>query len=128
MALSVESGTKSHTFPDAVSLAGWQLLATLEPMRSVGIKILNSRLSEYGRMAASGETIPVTDRDRVVGETGLPRETRSPVLADAELAVAVRKGWLAPPLLPLVRTPPVPEPSVPFGEMLAELEGDRSNR
>ena len=32
-------------------------------MRSVGIKVLNSKLSEYVRLAASGETILVTDRD-----------------------------------------------------------------
>jgi len=40
-------------------------------MRSVGIKALNSRLSEYVRLAASGETILVTDRDRVVAAGGL---------------------------------------------------------
>ncbi|MDE0627599.1 MAG: hypothetical protein OXH99_14490 [Bryobacterales bacterium] len=97
-------------------------------MRSVGIKILNSRLSEYVRIAASGETILVTDRDRVVAEIGPPRETRSPVLADAVLADAVRKGWLTPPLLPLAGTPPVPEPRVPLVEVLVELEVDRSER
>ena len=37
-------------------------------MRSVGTKVLNSRLSEYVRLAASGETTLVTDRDRVVAE------------------------------------------------------------
>ena len=97
-------------------------------MRSVGIKVLNSRLSEYVRMAASGETILVTDRDRVVAEIGPPRESRSPVLADAILADAVRKGWLTPPLLPFAGTPPVPEPVAPLDEVLAELEGDRSER
>lgn len=79
-------------------------------------------------MAASGETILVTDRDRVVAEIGPPRETRSPVLADAVLADAVRKGWLTPPLMPLVGTPPVPEPRVPLEKVLAELEVDRSER
>ena len=68
-------------------------------MRSVGIKVLNSKLSEYVRLAASGETILVTDRDRVVAELGPLRETRSPVLADAFLADAVRSGMLAPPAL-----------------------------
>ena len=47
-------------------------------MRSVGIKVLNSKLSEYVRLAAAGETILVTDRDRVVAELGPLRETRSP--------------------------------------------------
>ena len=97
-------------------------------MRSVGIKVLNSRLSEYVRLAATGETILVTDRDRVVAEIGPPRETRSPILADAVLADAVRNGWLTPPLLPFAGTPPVPEPVAPLDQLLAELDGDRSER
>ena len=68
-------------------------------MKSVGIKALNSKLSEYIRLAASGETILVTDRDQVVAEPGPLRETRSPVLADAFLAEAVRSGVLTPPRL-----------------------------
>lgn len=31
-------------------------------MRSVGLKILKNKLSEYVRLAASGETVLVTDR------------------------------------------------------------------
>lgn len=68
-------------------------------MRSVGIKVLNSKLSEYVRLAASGETILVTDRDQVVAELGPLRETRSPIVADAFLAEAVRSGVLTPPRL-----------------------------
>ena len=64
----------------------------MQSMRSVGIKALNSRLSEYVRLAASGETVLVTDRDRVVAELGPPRENRNPILADAFLVDAVRKG------------------------------------
>ena len=54
-------------------------------MRSVGIKVLKNKLSEYVRLAASGETVLVTDRDRVVAELVPPRQgidktdTRSPV-------------------------------------------------
>ncbi len=96
-------------------------------MRSVGIKALNNRLSEYVRLASSGETVLVTDRDRVVAEIGPPRETRSPILADALLAEAVRKGWLTPPVLPAGEPPP-PIPVVPLRDLLAELEGDRSER
>ena len=40
------------------------------PMKSVGVEALNSRLGEYVRMAAAGETILVTDRERVVAELG----------------------------------------------------------
>jgi Antitoxin of toxin-antitoxin stability system len=42
----------------------------LEGMRSVGIKLLKNKLSEYIRLA--GETVLVTDRDRVVAELGPP--------------------------------------------------------
>ena len=52
-------------------------------MRSVEIKVLSSKLSEYVRLAASGETIFVMDRDRVVAEIGPPRSPSSPVQADA---------------------------------------------
>lgn len=97
-------------------------------MRSVGIKVLNNRLSEYVRLAASGETVLVTDRDRVVAEIGPPRETRSPILADVLLAESVRKGWLRPPLLPVAGEPPPSAPEAPLRDLLAELEGDRSER
>ena len=37
-------------------------------MKAVGIKTLKARLSEYVRLAKSGETILVTERDEVVAE------------------------------------------------------------
>ncbi|MCY3669496.1 MAG: prevent-host-death protein [Alphaproteobacteria bacterium] len=99
-------------------------------MRSVGIKTLNSRLSEYVRLAASGETVLVTDRDRVVAELGPPRETRSPILADAFLADLVRKGWLMPPLTVNRegKPPPRPPPVMSLAELLEGLDADRSER
>ena len=65
-------------------------------MRSIGLKVLKNKLSEYVRLASSGETVLVTDRDRVVAELCPPREGRSPLLADALLAEAVPKGWITP--------------------------------
>ena len=99
-------------------------------MRSVGIKALNSRLSEYVRLAASGETVLVTDRDRVVAELGPPRETRSPVLADTFLADLVRKGWMTPPLNVNRdgKPPPRPPPVMPLAEILERLDANRSER
>ncbi len=97
-------------------------------MRSVGIKTLNNRLSEYIRLAASGETVLVTDRDRVVAEIGPPKETRSPFLADAMLAGAVRAGWLTPPVLPATGEPPASRPVAPLSDLLGELDEDRSER
>ncbi len=89
---------------------------------------LNSRLSEYVRLAASGETVLVTDRDRVVAELGPLRETRSPVLADAFLADAVRSGVLAAPALSGSGAPPTPPPVAALDEVLAELDESRRDR
>jgi antitoxin (DNA-binding transcriptional repressor) of toxin-antitoxin stability system len=61
-------------------------------MRAVGLKTLKNRLSEYVRLVANGETVLVTDRDRVVAELTPPRAGRSELLADATLAEAVRRG------------------------------------
>jgi len=97
-------------------------------MRSVGIKVLNSRLSEYVRVAASGETVLITDRDRIVAELGPPPPTRRPLLADALLADAVRNGWLTPPVLTSSVPPPTPPAVAPLHELLAELGEDRSAR
>ena len=97
-------------------------------MRVVGIKVLNSRLSEYVRLAAGGESILVTKRNRVVAEIGPPRETRSPVVADTVLAEMVRQGWLTPPTLRESGPPPAPEPVMPLNKLLSDLEDDRSDR
>jgi prevent-host-death family protein len=35
-------------------------------MRSVGLKMLKNKLSEYVRLAAGGETVLVTDRGRAI--------------------------------------------------------------
>jgi antitoxin (DNA-binding transcriptional repressor) of toxin-antitoxin stability system len=96
-------------------------------MRSVGVKVLKNKLSEYVRMAAAGETVLVTDRDRVVAELGPPRAGTSPLLTDALLADAVRNGWLAPPLVHDGTAPPR-LPVAPVREVLAELARDRGER
>jgi antitoxin (DNA-binding transcriptional repressor) of toxin-antitoxin stability system len=93
-------------------------------MRSVGIKVLKNKLSEYLRLAASGETVLVTDRDRVVAELIPPREGRSPAVTDAFLANAVQQGWLTPPSL-VGQVPPKRLPVAPGRDILAELAADR---
>jgi antitoxin (DNA-binding transcriptional repressor) of toxin-antitoxin stability system len=96
-------------------------------MRAVGLKVLKNRLSEYVRLVASGETVLVTDRDRVVAELCPPRQGRGPWLADAMLADAVRKGWITPPAL-VSPAPPPRIPVAPLAEILAELRLDRDGR
>lgn len=96
-------------------------------MRAVGLKSLKNKLSEYVRLANRGETILVTDRDRVVAELVPPRAERAPLLADAQLADAVRRGWLRPPLLAGIGAPPR-QPVTTLHDLLAELDRDRSER
>ena len=79
-------------------------------MRSVGLKVLNNKLSEYVRLAAAAETVLVTDRDRVVAEIVPPRAERSAILADVLLADMVRKGLLAPPAASGAGPSPAPAP------------------
>ena len=96
-------------------------------MRSVGLKVLKNKLSEYVRMAAGGETVLVTDRDRVVAEIVPPRPSRSPLLADALLADAVRDGWLTPPAF-AGASPPPRKPIMSLRELMQELRHDREER
>ena len=96
-------------------------------MRAVGIKVLKNRLSEYVRLVSGGETVLVTDRDRVVAELVPPAANRSPVLADAMLAEAVRQGWLTPPALAADGAPPR-KPVMSLKKLLRELESDRGER
>ena len=96
-------------------------------MRAVGLKVLKNKLSEYVRLAASGETVLVTDRDRVVAELVPPSEGRSPRLADAVLAEAMRRGWLTAPTL-VTKDPPPRAPVARLEELMAELERDREDR
>ncbi|HEX6589814.1 MAG TPA: hypothetical protein VF039_12395 [Longimicrobiales bacterium] len=96
-------------------------------MRAVGIKNLKNRLSEYVRLAASGETVLVTDRDRVVAELGPPRAGRAERLEDAALAEAVRNGWVTPPIA-RPDAPPPRHPLAPLAELLRELDDDRAER
>jgi antitoxin (DNA-binding transcriptional repressor) of toxin-antitoxin stability system len=96
-------------------------------MRAVGLKVLKNKLSEYVRLAEQGETVLVTDRDRVVAELSPPQKSRSPIMADALLAEAVRQGWITPPSMPSGGPPPR-KPVMSLRNLIRELEQDRSDR
>ena len=96
-------------------------------MRAVGLKVLKNKLSEYVRLAERGETVLVTDRDRVVAELVPPDRSRSPLLADALLADAMRQGLITPPALPSTDAPPR-KPVMPLRELQRELDQDRDER
>jgi antitoxin (DNA-binding transcriptional repressor) of toxin-antitoxin stability system len=96
-------------------------------MHAVGLKVLKNRLSEYVRLAQSGEVVLITDRDRVVAELSPPATGRAETLRDAELAEAVRKGWITPPTAPGRGVPPR-QPALSTTRLSAGLDGDRSDR
>jgi antitoxin (DNA-binding transcriptional repressor) of toxin-antitoxin stability system len=92
-------------------------------MRTVGLKVLKNKLSEYIRIVSGGEVVLVTDRDRVVAELR-PPEGRGPLTSDAVLAEAMRRGWLSPPLV-VREGPPPRKPVAPLAQLLRELAADR---
>jgi antitoxin (DNA-binding transcriptional repressor) of toxin-antitoxin stability system len=96
-------------------------------MRAVGLKVLKNKLSEYVRLAAGGETVLITDRDRVVAELIPPAPGRSTAVDDAVLAELVRAGWLTPPLIgPGGKVPRLPVAQL--ATVLDELARDRADR
>jgi antitoxin (DNA-binding transcriptional repressor) of toxin-antitoxin stability system len=96
-------------------------------MRTVGLKILKNKLSEYVRLAAAGETVVITDRNRVVAEIGPPSSGVQKAMSDPVLARGIREGWLTPAKNP-ASGPPPRHPIVPFDELMRELERDREDR
>ena len=96
-------------------------------MRAIGLKVLKNKLSEYVRLAAGGEVVLITDRDRVVAEIVPPAIGRGQMVDDVNLAEAVRRGWLTPPLTgPGGEVPR--QPLLALATLLADLDADRSER
>ncbi len=93
-------------------------------MRTVGLKILKNKLSEYVRLAAAGETVVVTDRGRAVAEIVPPR--REP---ESVIERGVREGWIRPAQRPFQPLPPrKPIPGYTLEQLLADLDRDREDR
>jgi len=97
-------------------------------VRTVGLKVLKNKLSEYVRLAAQGETVLIADRDRVVAELVPPQPGRAESVADAVLAGFVREGVVRPALLPPGTRPRTPPPTSQLKDLLRELEADRKDR
>ena len=99
----------------------------MRAVRAVGLKVLKNKLSEYVRLAASGEIVLITDRDRVVAELGAPAQGRPQAVDDATLAELVRTGVLRPPLIGPGGDVPR-RPVLPLATLLEELTSDRGDR
>ena len=93
----------------------------------MGLKVLKNKLSEYVRLVAGGETVLITDRDRVVAELVPPTKGRAETVDDLALAELVRQGWLTPALIgPGGEVPR--RPVLRFTTLLEELDRDRADR
>ncbi|HZK90598.1 MAG TPA: type II toxin-antitoxin system prevent-host-death family antitoxin [Stellaceae bacterium] len=95
-------------------------------MRTVGLKILKNKLSEYVRAAASGETVFVTDRNRIVAEI-VPHRAETGLTPFQE--IGVREGWLKPAKRPFAPLPPrKPIKGLTLEKLMADLDRDREDR
>ena len=97
-------------------------------MRAVALKNLQDKLSEYVHLAQEGETVLVTERDRVIARLVPPLEERRAETGQIGLAEAIQKGWIT---LPTRREHPGPPPRIPtlrWNELSRELDEDRGER
>jgi prevent-host-death family protein len=98
-------------------------------MQKVGLKILKNKLSEYVRIAAAGETVLITDRDRVVAELVPPRLVPDRYKDHPVLARGIREGWITPAPNPDGPLPtPKPVSGLTFERLMADLARDREDR
>jgi antitoxin (DNA-binding transcriptional repressor) of toxin-antitoxin stability system len=95
-------------------------------MIAIGIKTLKNKLSAYLQLVAKGETVLVTDRDRVVAQITAPNIGQAVHVSDAVMADLIRQGWATAPM-----SPPAVPPRFklkPFADVMAMLDSDRSER
>ncbi|MCW5696234.1 MAG: prevent-host-death protein [Bauldia sp.] len=100
-------------------------------MRTVGMKVLKNRLSEYVKLARGGETVFVTDREQVVAElrppSGQPSDAIRPRTEAEIMDDLVRRG-LASPARTRLTGPPPRHPIMSFEEMMRDLDESREDR
>jgi prevent-host-death family protein len=95
-------------------------------MQKVGLKTLKNKLSEYVRLAASGETVVITDRGRPVAQLVPPSSTTGLTPFEEQ---GVREGWLTPAKRPFAPLPPgKPIPGLTFEKLMEDLARDREDR
>lgn len=97
-------------------------------MRTVGLKVLKNKLSEYVRIASQGERVLIADRDRVVAELVPPEPGRAERASDAVLANLVREGLVTPALSPGRPLRLDHARDAKLADLLGELGADRGDR
>ena len=97
-------------------------------MKSVGLRELKNRLSEYVRQVRSGHSILVTDRGQPVAEILPPRSAVADPRGRRRLAALARRGSVS---LGAANTPdlyPALPKRLPRGTMKRLLDEERGNR
>ena len=96
-------------------------------MKTVGLKVLKNKLSEYVRIAASGETVQVTDRGRAVVEMKAAEPTHELRTKESIIERGIREGWITPAKR---RGPPPPPPPgiMTLEELMEEIALDHEDR
>ena len=96
-------------------------------MKTVGIKALKNNLSVYIRAVEAGETVQVTDRGRVVAQLVPAQAYPEPTTDEERMAQLVREGHATPGKGRWSGAPPRVG-SVPFDELMRQLDADREDR
>ena len=98
-------------------------------MKTVGVRELKNRLSEYLREVRAGESILVTDRGEVVAELSAPGRAAHDPAIPAGLAALARRGLVrlaVAPGAPKIFPPQRPVRKGPSSrEILDAVRGDR---
>jgi antitoxin (DNA-binding transcriptional repressor) of toxin-antitoxin stability system len=89
--------------------------------------VLKNKLSAYVRLAAGGETVLVTDRNKVVAELVPPQPGRSALSEDEFIAQGVREGWITPATRRGKGPPPTGAPIMTLEEILRDLDEARAD-
>lgn len=92
-------------------------------MRAVARKTLVGSPAEVLHFVEEGETVLITDQDRVIAELAPPRESRRHLQAVPRGA----EEFITPPTI-VAQGPPPRVPLAPLAEILRELDEDRADR
>lgn len=95
-------------------------------MRAVALKELEQKIGEYVFLAQGGETVLVTDQDRILAELVPPRRSAVPEAAQAPLADAIQRGWIQPAASATGTPPRIPIASL--NDLLHDLQQDHDDR
>ena len=96
-------------------------------MKTVGMKVLKNKLSEYVARAERGETVLVTNHDRIVAKLVPAAPEDMPPKKESVIERGIREGWITPAKR---RGPPPPPPPgiMTLEELLKDLDWSWEDR